>query len=110
MSFHNEQLPVPGPALVDANSVELIRAWVAQKGLHCSLRPGFWEEKEKVCEEWAWGILLADVAKNLADALNPRHGKDKRATMARIRESFLAEVDAPTSGSEGDFVDGPSRN
>ena len=85
MAVHDGQLTVPGAAIADPKSVEMIRAWIANRGLHCSLRIGAWEQNPGVREDHAWGILLADVVKHVADALATM-GKDKKATIAAIRK------------------------
>jgi hypothetical protein len=109
MSFHDAQLPIPGEAIVDPKSVEMLRAWIANHALHCSLNIGVWESSPDVDERHAWGIVLADVAKHVADAF-ATEGKPRDESIALIRRSFLDELDEPTSASAGDFVDGPSRN
>src|SRR5262245_14300541 len=109
MSFHDGQLPIPGAAIADVKSFEMIRAWIANNGLHCSLNIGVWESRPGVEEPWAWGILIADVARHVADALT-RQGKERSRTIAEIRDGFLAELNHPTSGTAGEFVDEPSRN
>jgi hypothetical protein len=98
MGSQNGELPIPGIAITDPGSVEVIRVWIANQGLHCSLRIGAWEHNPAVDERKAWGIALA------------RQGKDKNETVALIRASLLAELDRPTSSTAGDFVDEPSRN
>lgn len=109
MGMQDGQLPIPGLAISDAKSVELMRAWIAQQGLHISLMIGAWDHTPTIDERKAWGIVLADAVKHIADAL-VREGKERIETVAAIRASFLAELDRPTSSSDGDFVDGPSRN
>jgi hypothetical protein len=109
MGFQDGQLPIPGDAIADPQSVEMIRAWIANRGLHCSLNIGIWGADGSMDERRAWGILLADVVKHVADAL-VGEGLDKNETVAKVRESFLAELDKPTSSSQGGFVDEPSRN
>lgn len=109
MGMQNGQLPIPGMAISDAASVELIRVWIAGKGLQASLRIGAWEHTPTIDERNAWGVVLADVVKHIADALT-RQGKDKSETIAKIRAGFLAELDRPTSSTAGEFVDEPSRN
>lgn len=109
MGMQDGQLPIPGIAIADIDSVELIRAWIAKQGMHISLRIGAWEHTPSIDERNAWGIVLADAVKHIADALT-RQGKDRLETVARIRASFLAELDRPTSSSAGEFVDEPSRN
>ena len=109
MGIQNGQLPIPGMAIADSGSVELIRVWIAGKGLQTSLRVGAWGHTPTIDEPKAWGIVLADVVNHVADALT-RQGKNKSETVVKIRASFLAELDGPTSSTVGEFVDEPSRN
>jgi hypothetical protein len=109
MGIQNGQLPIPALAISDAKSVELIRVWIAGKGLQTSLRIGAWEHTPSIDEPKAWGIVLADVVNHVADALT-KQGKTKSETVGKIRASFLAELDRPTSSTVGEFVDEPSRN
>jgi Domain of unknown function (DUF5076) len=109
MGYYDGQLPIPGIAMADARSVELIRVWIADKGLHCSLAIGAWEHTPNIDERKAWGIVLADAVKHIANALS-REAKEQTENVSIIRASLLAELDRPTSSTAGDFVDGPSRN
>jgi len=70
MGHRNGALAIPDAAVADAESAEMIRAWVAQKALHCALRIGVWDDPA------AWGILLADVARHVANAHQESEGKD----------------------------------
>ena len=63
------ELVIPLAAQTDADSWELLRAWVADHGLHCSVRVGVYEA-EGIPEEHAWGTILADAARHVADALS----------------------------------------
>jgi Domain of unknown function (DUF5076) len=109
MGFSDGQLSIPGEAIADPNSAEMVRAWIANKGLHCTVNIGIWGQGGRHDERDAWGILLADITRHVADAL-ALEGEDRIESIARIRKSFLIELDNPTSGTTGDFVDGPSRN
>ena len=95
---------IPEAALRDKDSVEMLRVWIAERKLHCSMKVGMYQEGMKMSEERAWGIILADVARHLANALQEAYSKDPRDTVARIREAFAKELDAPTSKAEGDFI------
>lgn len=96
--------PIPEAALEDENSVEMLRVWIAAKKLHCSMKIGMYRETTKIPEEKAWGTILADVARHLANALESGYGISSRAALQRVRDSFNAELDAPTADAEGDFV------
>jgi hypothetical protein len=62
------ELVIPPAAQRDAQSLELMRAWVAEEELHCSLRIGVYED-QGISEEKAWGTILADAARHIANAL-----------------------------------------
>ena len=94
-----DELAVPPSARSDKNARELIRAWAANGGLHCSLNVDNWGDRERI----AWGILLTDVARHVADALYGSKGWDKAETIREIRRVFNAELDAPTAEPEGKF-------
>ena len=93
------ELVIPPGARSDSNAKELIRAWAAHKGLHCSLSVDNWGDNERL----GWGILLTDVAKHVANALHEQKGWDKDETLREIRRVFNAELDSPTAEPEGGF-------
>jgi len=90
---------IPPSARSDKQARELVRAWVAHGGLHCSLSVDNWGEEERA----AWGILLTDVARHVADALHKSKNWDKAETIAEIRRVFNAELDHPTDEPQGKF-------
>ena len=93
------ELPIPPSARSDKNGRELIRAWAAHNGLHCSLDIGNWGDNELV----AWGIVLTDVVQHVANALHEEKGWDKAETIREIRRVFNAELDSPTDEATGKF-------
>lgn len=100
-------LTVPDAALRDSSSVEMARVWIAEEGLHCSLKVGMYMESSKVPEQKAWGMILADMTRHIADALQKAHGLEREASIAAIRESYLRELNAPTTEVKGHFSPGP---
>lgn len=94
-----DELGIPAEVRSDPDSTEVLRAWVAGGGLVCSLSPNAWEDSA------AWGIVLADVARHVANALHDLEGIDPEKTVARIREMFNAELAKPTDNPEGYFPD-----
>jgi hypothetical protein len=96
---NDRDLPVPGEVTADAKAVEVFRAWVANGGLVCALRPTQWEDVS------AWGIVLADAARHIANARRDEDGVETPATIAKIREMFNRELNAPTDEPTGGFVD-----
>ena len=96
MSQHPNALVIPPEAEVDANAGEVLRAWVSKGALYCSLKPTVWEDPG------SWGILLADVARHVASALQ-ESGKNPLDTLERIRRAFQVEMETPTDKPTGSF-------
>ena len=102
-----KSLPIPAPAKRDPRSVEMMRTWIAGGELHVVLNVGFWEEPERgIDERDAWGILMADMVRHIANAHEERYGRDPRETLIAIREAFEREIEKPTSSHTGKFRKG----
>jgi hypothetical protein len=93
------ELVVPPSVRSDKNAREVLRAWTAHGGLHCSLNVDSWGDSEGT----VWGILLTDVARHVANALNEAKGWDRAKTVQEIRRVFNAELDGPTADPSGKF-------
>jgi Domain of unknown function (DUF5076) len=97
-----DELPVPPEARSDEEARELIRAWAAHRGLHLSLRENSWGDNERV----AWGALLMDVIRQIANAMHEQKGWDKIESMREIirvlNEQMTAseKPDAPAAEPE----------
>ena len=100
-----KELPIPDAALRDENSVEMLRVWIAEKKLICSIKVGMYQEGMNMAEERPWGIILADVTRHLANAMQDKYSKNPADTIAKIRAAFDKELGAPTSKAEGEFVE-----
>jgi hypothetical protein len=96
-------MPIPEAAIRDPNSVEMLRAWVAEHGLHCSLKIGMYEE-DGIDEARAWGILLSDVMRHISRAFSVEFNRDEAKTLEDIKGYLLAELEKPTSAASGKFV------
>jgi|SRR6266851_2036731 len=92
------ELIVPAEALEDEQSTEVLRAWIAHEHLYCVLKP------EGFDDVGGWGILLADVARHIANGLAEARGLDKGESLQRIRQLFEAEFEQPTDEPTGHFV------
>lgn len=98
-------LVIPPAAQRDENSIQMISGWIAEHGLHCSLNVGMWEAQGHN-EPAAWGIMLADVVRHVANALKNANGSDPTETALQIVESLWVELKDPTSGAQGSFHPG----
>lgn len=88
MTREFQALKVP-PIAQERGGVEVVRAAVADGGLHVSLQRAF-EQPDM------WGMVLADVARHVARIYATEDGTPEAATMARLRAMFDAELDTPT--------------
>jgi hypothetical protein len=103
MSIFNRkknECAIPPEAVSDSNSREVLRAWVANEGLHVSLWiPDAWDDPGH------WGVALTDVMRHLADAYQKSQGVPPETTIARIQEMIAAELASPTDTPTGGFTD-----
>jgi hypothetical protein len=81
-----EALTVPMAVQVDPNACELVRVWIANNEQHVSLRSGVWEDPA------AWGIMLADLARHVAETYKRDAGREVGATLQRIMAGIHAEL------------------
>ena len=100
-------LTIPPAAQRDEEAIQMLSAWIAEKGLHCTLKIGMWQAQGHD-EPKAWGILLADVVRHIANALQEQRGESASQTAESIVASLLAELDDPSSPASGGFTPGHS--
>ena len=92
-------LDIPAAAQRDKASFEVMRVFIAEQGQHVSIQSGAWEDP------FAWGIVLADLARHIAHAHQMQNSKvDPEAFMERLLEGFQAEIDNPTDEPEGEIT------
>ncbi|MHA6912893.1 DUF5076 domain-containing protein [Ralstonia pseudosolanacearum] len=96
--------PIPAAALRDQDAVEMLRVWIAEQKLHCSMKVGMYLETMDIPEEDAWGVILADVTRHLANALKSGYSENRGVLIEKIKESYLKELANPTPDADGDFV------
>lgn len=96
--------PIPEAALWDENAVEMLRVWIAEEKLHCSMKVGMYLETMNIPEERAWGMILADITRHLAAALEAGYSANRLEAMQKISDSYLKELSRPTSSSKGKFA------
>ncbi|MBD8643772.1 DUF5076 domain-containing protein [Stenotrophomonas sp. CFBP 13724] len=83
-----DELSKPGAALDDDASVEMIRVWIASRKLHCSIKVGMYEESSEIREQKAWGIIMADVDRHVASALESGYGMDQQSVLLEITSAY----------------------
>src|ERR1700719_3899046 len=91
----SNQLLIPDAAKTDPKSFELLRVWVANKRQHVSLRVGVWNDPA------AWGLMLADLARHVANSYQQDAGLDRLKTLQRIKAALDAEFASPTDDPLG---------
>jgi hypothetical protein len=93
MTASYDALQIP-PGANQKGGIEVLRAGVVDGGLHVTLR-AFNDPK-------AWGILLADVARQVARVYAQEGDEAEDNVVERIRDAFASEIDAPAnSGTIG---------
>ena len=100
-------LVIPPAAQRDSQSVQMLSARVAERGLHCTLNLGHFQAQGHN-EASAWGTLLADVIRHIASALQSKSGTPTESTIQAVVSALHAELDAPTSKVQGGFSPGHS--
>ncbi len=68
------------------------------EGQHVSLRAGVWDDAA------AWGILLADLARHVANCYEETEVMDGLSALKRIKEGFDAEFASPTDDPTGEIL------
>jgi hypothetical protein len=105
MAMHT--LVIPPAAQRDDRSVQMISAWIAERGMHCTMNIGFFDGQGHQ-EGKAWGILLADVIRHIGNAWAEERGVPSQETVAAVLGALNAELDEPTSKVAGGFHPGHS--
>jgi hypothetical protein len=100
-----DALAIPDAATSADSGVELMRLWTAAGRLHTSLRIGYWEDYDIVVgEPEAWGVVLADTIRHIANAHLQAYGRDHSETVARIHKALTSELRHPSSAHPGQFA------
>jgi hypothetical protein len=82
-------LQVPGLGR-DSDGIEVLRAAVIDGGLHVTLRRAFNDPQ-------AWGVLLADVARQVARVYQEQGERSQDETIASIRKAFDQQIKIPSN-------------
>lgn len=101
------ELPKPTGIEGDEHATEMIRIWLAHSDINISLLLGMWEDAESrdVDERAAWGELLSDTIKHIANGLNQSHGWDTSETVTAIRDSLLENLERSRATLTGSYIE-----
>jgi hypothetical protein len=89
MAVTYDALQIP-PTAQERGGIEVLRAGVIEGGLHVMLRRAFNDPR-------AWGILLADVARQVSRIYAQEQNEDEAQVLASIRDALIAEINAPAN-------------
>jgi hypothetical protein len=89
MAVTYDALSIP-PTAADKGGIEVLRAGVVDGTLNVMLRRAFNDPR-------AWGILLADVARQVSRIYADENNEDQAQVLASIREALIAEINAPAN-------------
>jgi hypothetical protein len=79
----------PPPLALEQGGFEVLRCVIVDTSLHVSIRRAFDDPQ-------AWGMLIADITRHVARIYAQEGGADEETTIARIRDMYDAEMDAPS--------------
>ncbi|MFT4254770.1 MAG: DUF5076 domain-containing protein [Caulobacter sp.] len=95
---------IPDAALRDAGATEMARVWVAEHGLHCSLRIGVYDDTP-IDEARAWGMMLADLLRHVGRGLSAYYQREAGEVVEAVLEAMRDELAAATSPLEGGLIE-----
>lgn len=90
-------LPIPPIAVNDKKAIEIARIWASHGAQQVSLQSDLWEDPA------AWGIMLVDLARHVANCYHQKNGSKYEHILQRIREGFDAEWTVPTDEPSGEI-------
>jgi hypothetical protein len=85
MDRHPQELLIPDPAAGDAGACELLRAWASGGKQHISIDTRVFDDPA------AWGIMIVDLAKHVANAYDQSGRMKSAAVLDRIKRNFDAK-------------------
>ncbi|ODT15874.1 MAG: hypothetical protein ABS35_30165 [Kaistia sp. SCN 65-12] len=88
MAGHKRELEIPPGALASDDAAEVFRAWIVDRGLDVSFRTAFDDPA-------TWGILLADIARQVARGFETDGVCSEEQALDAIKSMFDAEWDRP---------------
>lgn len=89
------EFKLPEDASSDPSSFEVLRVWNTAKGLNVVLKSDVWSDPA------AYGIMLADLARHIANGCFQVSGMSVDAALSRVLEGLNAELSSPTDFPAG---------
>ncbi|HET7458922.1 MAG TPA: DUF5076 domain-containing protein [Gemmatimonadaceae bacterium] len=89
------QLGIPPIPSADPSSFEVARIWMSGGNQHVALAVN------EADDPAAWGIMLADLARHVANAYSQFGTHSKEDAMHRVLALFAAELQRPTDRPTG---------
>ncbi len=85
MSVEQNSLPTPEAATKDINSKEVLRAWVADNGMHFSFKFGQWPTE-------VWGVFLSDIVRQIVDEEVEENDANPKVVVRTIMDRLMDEI------------------
>ncbi len=70
----------------------MLRVWIAEKKLHCSMKVGMYLEAMNISEEMAWGVILADATRHIANALESGYSESRDVSIEKLKNRILKSL------------------
>lgn len=98
------ELQIPEGIEDDPNAMEMVRVWIGNKDIHVSMLLGMWEEASNfdIDEREAWGELLADLIRHIANGLNQSHDYNIHASEQKIANALLIHLGHGVNTTKGE--------
>jgi Domain of unknown function (DUF5076) len=93
------ELQLPRDVIQDPAASEILRVWVKSETQGFVSRPDVWDDPA------AWGLLLADLARHLAQGYARERGGDPAVVLSRIKAGLDAEWSFPTDNPNATRVE-----
>ncbi len=98
MAAHPNEMLIPAAAVSNQEAFEILRVWISEGRQHVSLSPGVWDDPA------AWGLMLVDLARHVANAYQQSNRMKSAAALERIKLGFEAEWNSPTDSPSGSLL------
>ncbi|MEH0019327.1 MAG: DUF5076 domain-containing protein [Desulfobacter sp.] len=99
------ELPIPEGIKGDPNALEMLRVWIGNKDIQVSMLLGMWEQASDndIDEREAWGELLADLVRHIANGLTQSHDYNTAASEMRIANAMLTHLGHGANTIQGEI-------